>query len=228
MDVNIIVPVAGQGKRFGGEIPKQFFELAGQPIILYTIKKLIASPLISGGVIVCGADDKTRMQELLFQLPNFRDNFSIVVGGKKRQDSVYNGFQQIEENTDLVLIHDGARPFVSVEMIERCVHGAQQFGACISAVPVSDTIKKVKDNKIIKTLDRNELYRAHTPQVFKYEILHESYKQSQKEKMNFTDESSLVEWAGYKVYVVPGDSQNIKITTQIDLLIAEKIAEQRN
>lgn len=228
MNVNIIVPVAGQGKRFGGDIPKQFYELAGQPIILQTVKKLITSPLISGGVIVCGADDKTRMQELLFQLPEFRENFCIVVGGKKRQDSVYNGYKQIEESTDLVLIHDGARPFVSVEMIEKCVHGAQQFGACITAIPVSDTVKKVKDGKIIKTLDRSELYRAQTPQVFKYEILHESYKQSKKEKMNFTDEASMIEWAGYDVHIVPGNNLNIKITTQSDLLIAEKIAEQRN
>ncbi len=228
MNVKFIVPVAGKGKRFGATIPKQFSNLAGKPIIFHTVKNLITSPLISGGVIVCGADDKIRMQELLCQLPGFAENCNIVIGGEKRQDSVYNGFKNLDKDDGYILIHDGARPFVDHELINRCVNGAKEFGACIAAIPVNDTIKKVKNGKIVETVDRNNLYRAQTPQVFKYKILKESFKQSKNGKMNFTDEATMIEKAGYGVQVITGDNKNIKITTPIDLLIAEKILEQGN
>jgi 2-C-methyl-D-erythritol 4-phosphate cytidylyltransferase len=228
MNVKIIVPVAGKGKRFGGEVPKQFYDLAGQPIIFHTVKKLITSPLISGGVIVCGADDKIQIQDLLNQLPGFAENYKIVIGGEKRQDSVYTGFENLEGDTNFVLIHDGARPFVSHEIIDRCVYGAEKSGACIAAIPLNDTIKIIKNGKIVETVDRNELQRAQTPQVFKYEILQDSFRQSKNGKINFTDEAAMVENSGYEVHVVTGDNKNIKITTQDDLLIAERIAEQGN
>ena len=228
MKVSIIVPVAGKGKRFGGEIPKQFYELAGQPIILHTIKNMMTSPLISGGVIVCGAEDIKMMEDIFSSIQGFQEKFIIVFGGDKRQNSVYNGFNSIGNDVDYVLIQDGVRPFISNELIEKCIMGAKQFGSCIAAVPVSDTIKRIQDGNIIETVDRKDLYRAQTPQVFKYKILSESYKKSKKENLSFTDESSMVEWAGYEVHVVEGSDKNIKITTQNDILSAEKILENWN
>jgi len=228
MNVKVIVPVAGKGKRFGGEIPKQFYKITGQPIIFHTVKNLITSPLISGGVIICGENDRDQIQEILNPIPEFPKKFKIIFGGEKRQDSVYKGFMEIEGDTDFVLIHDGARPFVSHELIESCVQEAQKFDACIAAIPVNDTIKKVENGIINETVDRSELYQAQTPQVFKYDILKESFKKSKIENCYFTDEAALVENTGFTVHIVQGDFKNIKITTHDDLVIAENLAEQRN
>jgi 2-C-methyl-D-erythritol 4-phosphate cytidylyltransferase len=227
MKAEIIVPVAGKGKRFGGEIPKQFYTLANQPILLHTLEKIITSPLIRGGVIVCGEHDIKFLEDLLFPVNGLKDKFNIVTGGKRRQDSVYNGFQSISENTEIVIIHDGVRPFISHDLIERCITSAEKSGACITAIPVSDTIKKVKEGKIVTTIDRKDLFQAQTPQAFKYEILAESFNKAKDKNLHFTDEAALVEWAGYEVYIVQGEKENIKITTQNDLLIAEKILDNR-
>ncbi len=214
MKVEIIVPAAGKGKRFGGDTSKQFLPLAGIPIIVRTVSNLIASPLINGGVIVFSEEDIRFAEKMFLQIQGFQEKFKIITGGNKRQDSVYNGLQALPDNTDIVLVHDGVRPFLNNEIIERCVSGAKEFRACIAAVPVTDTIKKVVNGKIIATLDREELWHAQTPQAFKYSVLKKVHEKATQMKHYTSDEASLFEWAGNDVFIVEGHERNIKITTK--------------
>ena len=208
------------------KIPKQFLNLAGKPIIVHTVSKFITSPSITGGVIVSSEEDIQKLKDILHLLDGFSEKFKIVTGGKERQDSVYKGLNHLSDKTDIVLVHDGVRPLVTEDIIQRCITGAQRIKACIAAIPAKDTIKQVENGKIVATLPRNEIRLAQTPQAFEYEILIKAHKKAKQENYYSTDEAALVEWFGTDVYHVKGSEQNIKITTIEDLKVAEQYLQE--
>lgn len=218
MKITAIVPAAGTGSRYSKTKNKLLENLNGTPVIVKTLQELSKIESINE-IIVCTSVD------LLGEIKNLVDCYElskvkkVILGGSTRQESVFNGLKQT--SADYVLIHDGARPIISVDIIENSIKMAIKKGASIVAVPAKDTIKRVdKDtNQVLETLNRSELWNVQTPQVFKYSNLlegHEKYK-----KDSFTDDSAIIEKLGHPVYVVKGSYKNIKITTEEDLHIAE-------
>ncbi|TFG94663.1 MAG: 2-C-methyl-D-erythritol 4-phosphate cytidylyltransferase, partial [Calditrichales bacterium] len=160
---------------------------------------------------------------ILSKLSGFKEKFSIVIGGKERQDSVYNGLQALPSQSEIVVVHDGVRPFVSPHLLLQSIQTASEFGACVAAVPVKDTIKRVAEGRVIETVPREELWQIQTPQTFRFSILKDAHEKARKSTYYSTDESSLVEWAGYPVRIVQGDYFNIKLTTMEDLLFSRML-----
>jgi 2-C-methyl-D-erythritol 4-phosphate cytidylyltransferase len=219
-----IVVAGGQGTRFGGNQPKQFLEINGIPIIIQTLRKFEQSRQIERVVAVLPAADVDEFQSLI-------DKFALekvsraVAGGKTRAQSVRNGLAAIDE-AGVVAVHDAVRPLVSSAEIDRVVVAAAESGAAILAAPVSDTIKQVEDEKIVRTVSRFELRRALTPQAFHFQILKRAYQdleQLEAAGIDVTDDSFLVERLNIAVTVVEGSAKNLKITTPEDLAIAEAL-----
>ncbi len=220
-----IITAAGFGTRMKLDHPKQFHLLAGIPILVHTVRAFADNEHIDSIAVVVPVDwiDQTK---LLFKHYQINDkNLAIVAGGRRRQDSVQAGLNALAEDTAIVLVHDGARPLVSREIIDRCYHGALQNGAAIAAVPVKDTLKRA-DNcaKVTATIDRTSLWQAQTPQAVRKNLLEKAYKCNGD--ADVTDESSLLEKAAIPVTLVAGAETNIKITHPEDLLLAEKIIHQ--
>ena len=220
MSVCAVVPAGGTGTRMGGTVPKQFLELNGKPILYYTLKTLQDCGIISELILVVPEKEYENACTDWLGKPEIVKK--VVVGGAKRQDSVYNGFCELSPQTEIVLVHDGVRPFLSHQMIQESVDAAREYGAAITAIPVNDTIKKVDDSGLVsKTVDREGLWRVQTPQVFRYELLEEAFKKANSEKFYGTDEGTLIEHLGKPVKVVEGSEQNIKITRPEDLRLSE-------
>ena len=220
MSVCAVVPAGGTGTRMGGTVPKQFLELNGKPILYYTLKTLQDCGIISELILVVPKKEYDNACTDWLGKPEIVTK--VVVGGEKRQDSVYNGFCELSPQTEIVLVHDGVRPFLSHQMIQESVDAAREYGAAITAIPVNDTIKKVDDSGLVsKTVDREGLWRVQTPQVFRYELLQEAFKKANSEKFYGTDEGTLIEHLGKPVKIVEGSEQNIKITRPEDLRLSE-------
>ena len=220
MSVCAVVPAGGTGTRMGGIVPKQFLELDGKPILYYTLKTLQDCGIISELILVVPEKEYDNACTDWLGKPEIVTK--VVVGGEKRQDSVYNGFCELSPQTEIVLVHDGVRPFLSHQMIQESVDAAREYGAAITAIPVNDTIKRVDDSGLVsQTVDRDGLWRVQTPQVFRYELLQEAFKKANSEKFYGTDEGTLIEHLGKPVKVVEGSEQNIKITRPEDLRLSE-------
>ena len=220
MSVCAVVPAGGTGIRMGGTVPKQFLELNGKPILYYTLKTLQDCGIISELILVVPEKEYDNACTDWLGKPEIVTK--VVVGGEKRQDSVYNGFCELSPQTEIVLVHDGVRPFLSHQMIQESVDAAREYGAAITAIPVNDTIKRVDDLGLVsQTVDRDGLWRVQTPQVFRYELLQEAFKKANSEKFYGTDEGTLIEHLGKPVKVVEGSEQNIKITRPEDLRLSE-------
>jgi 2-C-methyl-D-erythritol 4-phosphate cytidylyltransferase len=228
MKISAIIPVAGEGKRFAGRVAKQFVKINGQPLLALTLRTIISVREIREGVVVATEHEIERTLQILGHLAGFKEKFKIVAGGKERQDSVYNGLITIDPNSDIVVVHDGVRPLVTAEIITASIKAASETGACVVAVPVKDTIKRVVDNKVVETLSREQLWQVQTPQAFKYQILIAAHQRARKEKWYATDEAALVERAGYPVSVIRGEYSNIKITTFDDLKIAQMLLNRED
>jgi len=220
MSVCAVVPAGGTGTRMGGIVPKQFLELDGKPILYYTLKTLQDCGIISELILV--VPEKEYDNACIDWLGKPEIVTKVVVGGEKRQDSVYNGFCELSPQTEIVLVHDGVRPFLSHQMIKESVDAAREYGAAITAIPVNDTIKRVDDSGLVsQTVDRDGLWRVQTPQVFRYELLQEAFKKANSEKFYGTDEGTLIEHLGKPIKVIEGSEQNIKITRPEDLRLSE-------
>ena len=216
-----IIAAAGTGSRMASDRPKQFLQLAGTPIIFHTLKPFDLCDSIHEVIVVLPAEEAA---EFLAQAGKrgLRKLARVVPGGATRADSVKRGLQAIRSATaEIVAVHDGVRPFVTVEEIEDTIDAARRDGAAILATPVTNTIKLVEGEEIVKTLDRRSLRQALTPQCFRYELLRRAYDQVDVNDPLLTDESALVERLGQAVTVVEGSARNIKITTPLDLLLAE-------
>ena len=221
MKVGAIIPAAGRGKRIGASVPKQFLEIQGRPLLHHTLMVFASCKLIDYVVLVMPPADVDKMGE--DWLNKYEIVRKVVVGGEQRQDSVYNGFSSLEEGTDIVVVHDGVRPFTTPQMIIATVEAAQQHGAAITAIPVSDTVKQAADGFVKQTVSRDGLWRVQTPQAFQCGLLQQAFKKAKKDSYYGTDEGSLVEYLGERVKIVPGSELNIKITRKEDLVLGESL-----
>ena len=221
MKVGAIIPAAGRGKRIGASVPKQFLEIQGRPLLHHTLTVFASCKLIDYVVLVMPRADVDEMGE--DWLNKYEIVRKVVVGGEQRQDSVYNGFSFLEEGTDIVVVHDGVRPFTTPQMITATVEAAQQQGAAITAIPVSDTVKQAADGFVKQTVSRDGLWRVQTPQAFQRGLLQQAFKKAKKDSYYGTDEGSLVEYLGERVKIVPGSELNIKITRKEDLVLGESL-----
>ncbi len=212
---SVIIPASGKGSRMNTKVKKQFIKLDGKPIIIRTIEKFLLDD-INEIIVVIDKMDEEYVRTLLSSY-NLND-IIIAYGGPLRQDSIKNGLKKVSNK--YVMIHDGVRPFISQKIIKEHMKMIEKENALITAVPAVDTIKLIEEKYVKKTLDRSKLINVQTPQTFKTDILTSCYENLNKE---YTDDSFLVEDHNYKVRVIQGDYTNIKITTDIDLIIGEMI-----
>jgi len=216
-----IIAAAGAGSRMAGDRPKQFLQLAGVPIIFHTLKPFEQCDSIQEIIVVLPAAESADFLALV-QKHGLKKLSRVVPGGTTRAESVWRGLLAIRGATaEIIAVHDGVRPFVTTEEIDRTVAAARTHGAAILVAPAIDTIKEVNGGEVVKTLERRQLCHALTPQCFRYELLRRAYERADVQDPAITDDSSLVEQLGESVTIVEGSSRNIKITTQRDLLIAE-------
>jgi 2-C-methyl-D-erythritol 4-phosphate cytidylyltransferase len=223
MNVAIVV-AGGQGSRFGGNRPKQFLELHGLPIIIHTLRQFEQSCRIEEVVLVLAAEEIAQFHSLVEKF-GLQKVSRVVAGGETRSQSVRNGLAAIE-TADVVAVHDGVRPLVKPEEIDRVVAVGAERGAAILVAPIGDTVKQVADGLISRTLPRKTLRRALTPQCFRFEILKRAYAklgEVEASGVEVTDDSFLVEQLGVPVTAVEGAPGNIKITTAEDLALAEAL-----
>ncbi len=228
MHVTAIVPAAGGGTRMAGALPKQYLPLAGIPLLARTLQALRASGRVDSLILVVPPGQEARCRtEILEPFGLHAD--AVVPGGADRQASVFAGLSRIPEGTDLVLVHDGARPFITTEVIQAAVSAAAAVGAAAVAVPVTDTIKLAgPDGSVKETPERGRLWAAQTPQVFRPALLREAHRQALQDGFRSTDDSALVERLGHPVRLVPGSPENVKITTTADLALADHILQARH
>ncbi|MCH5297655.1 MAG: 2-C-methyl-D-erythritol 4-phosphate cytidylyltransferase [Ruminococcus sp.] len=225
--VSAIIVAAGGSVRMGIADSKQFIPLLGRPAIEYTLKAFEKCYLIKEVIVVCREQDKERIREIADK-NGFTKVKALVEGGASRAESVRNGIKAVSDKSKYFAIHDGARPLITVEEIERVVEAAFETGAATLGVPVKDTIKIVDGyNKIESTPLRSQLRAVHTPQVFEKELYQFALENAGDNMINFTDDCSLIEHMGGEVEVVKGNEENIKLTTPIDVVIAESILRER-
>ncbi|RSK25522.1 2-C-methyl-D-erythritol 4-phosphate cytidylyltransferase [Bacillus sp. HMF5848] len=224
MEYHVIIPAAGQGTRMKAGKNKQFILLNDKPVIIHTLSIFEKADNCAGVIIVCNKAEKQQIQDLIIEY-NITKVKAIVSGGKERQNSVWNGLKALQDitNSTLVLVHDGARPFVTQSMLNNLVQVAERNGAATVAVPVKDTIKRVKDHAVIETLERSSLWAIQTPQAFHMPLLFSAHQQAEDTNYVGTDDASLVEKLGQAVKIVEGDYRNIKLTTPEDMLYANAI-----
>ncbi|WP_010191455.1 2-C-methyl-D-erythritol 4-phosphate cytidylyltransferase [Bacillus sp. m3-13] len=225
MNYQVIVLAAGQGKRMKAGKNKQFIELEGKPVIIHTLSVFEADPWCSEIKLVINEKEKDIFKELLHQYPVQKIK-EIVIGGEERQDSVYNGLTSLQ-SAEIVLVHDGARPFISQEVIHNLVEKASKEGAAIVGVPVKDTIKRISKAGVVEqTVERSSLWSIQTPQAFRYPILKEAHDKAKTENYLGTDEASLVERIHVPVHIVQGEYENFKLTTPEDLILAKAFLQK--
>jgi 2-C-methyl-D-erythritol 4-phosphate cytidylyltransferase len=228
MKADAIIVSAGMGQRFMEGRKKQFFSLGGKPILAHTLDPFDACPLIRSILLVVGQEDQDYCLREIVEKFQYRKITQVTPGGKRRQDSVRNGLNALPADAGIIVIHDGVRPFVTREMIEESIQAAIRFGASIIAMPVKDTIKMVlPDGTVLKTLERESLYQAQTPQTFQASLIREAYLKAMQDGFVGTDDASLVERLGKKIHILPGSYANIKITTLEDLMLAELILKMK-
>ncbi len=222
--ISAVILAGGKGKRMNSTISKQFIELKGKPIIYYTIKKFNDNKQIDNIVVVLSAEEIEYFKENVLKKYDIRVD-KIIAGGVERQDSVYNGLKSLENSeTDVVLIHDGARPFISDRIINEGIKYAKIYGASAPGVMPKDTIKiKDESNFSINTPNRETLVAIQTPQVFNFNEILECHKKVKLDKLIVTDDTMVIENFGKKVYLYDGEYTNIKVTTPEDLILAEKL-----
>jgi len=216
-----IVVAAGQGRRFGGEIPKQFLRLRDRPILAYSLITFDHHPAVDNIVLVTAPSWKSYIEREIVARFKIRKVVAIVDGGQERQDSVAAGLAAVNEAPEFVVVHDAVRPLFSPQLLERVIAACLHADACIPAILPRDTVKHVKDDAVVRTLPREELRLAQTPQVFRREALINAFAHARRRGLLGTDEAALVEAAGGRVGWVEGEESNVKITTPLDLKIAE-------
>lgn len=223
-----VIVAGGSGKRMGYERSKQYLMLGGIPIIVHTLRAFEKASLVHEIVLVVPESDINYVKLSIIEQYGISKVTRMIAGGMKRQDSVRNGLEAVSNDCHVVIIHDGVRPFISEELINTSIMKAIKEGAVTVGVPVKDTVKSVTEDGIIKkTLNRQELWLAQTPQTFTREIIQQAYRQAYEDNFYGTDEASLVERMNVKVIMVNGSYENIKITTPEDLAIGEFILKKR-
>jgi 2-C-methyl-D-erythritol 4-phosphate cytidylyltransferase len=230
--VAAIIPAAGLGTRMGADKPKQFIELDGVPLVIFTLRRLAACSAVTDFFISTRADDVVSLQDKVARAGLGRPA-RVIHGGDTRQQSVANALAQVDPSTEIVLVHDAVRPFITAEQTARVIAEARLRGAAILAIPAIDTVKEVKRASlpedvalITATIPRERLVLAQTPQAFSFPLLREAFKKAQEDGVTGSDESVLVERLGHEVYAVLGSERNLKITRPLDLEVAHFFLEQ--
>lgn len=227
--VSVIIAAAGMSNRMGSKMNKQFLAVGGKPILAHTIEKFENSKFIDEIILVSKEGETEYCRKEIIKKYKFEKVSKIIKGGKERQDSIYNGLLALNEKTEIVLTHDGARPFISKENIRDGIKEVFKTGSCVVGVPVKDTIKIVGEDKNIEhTPPRATIWAAQTPQCFPREVIVKAYEKAIKEGYLGTDDSSLVERLGHRVKMIMGSYENIKITTPEDLVLAESLFKEKD
>lgn len=226
MKLWVVVTAAGSSRRMGGQ-NKLLMPLAGRPLLVHTLEYFQNSPEVHGLAVSAGADQLEVYRELVEEY-RLTKVVHLVPGGAERQDSIRNALLALPGDTDAVAIHDGARPFMRAGLMDELLSALQHCDGSLPMVAVKDTIKRVDPSgQVVETLVRSELYAAQTPQVFRYSRIREAHLKAHAEGFLGTDDCSLIEAYGGRIQSVPGDYQNIKVTTPEDLPMLEKLWEER-
>lgn len=217
----VIVPAAGVGRRVGGRVPKQFRRVGGRPLLLAALRPFVRHPAVGTIVVAAPAAHLARARRVLARLRRRRPTL-VVAGGATRQESVWRALAAVPADAALVLVHDAARPFVTRALVDAVLAAARAHGAAVCGLPVTDTVKRVRDGVVEATVDRAGLWTVQTPQAFRLPLLREAHEKARREGVEATDDSALVERLGVPVRVVPGRAENVKITTREDLRRARR------
>ena len=227
-----ILPAAGLGTRMGIETPKQFLELDGTPIVIHSLRRIASCPQVTDIIVVTRADEVGRVEERIAR-EKFKQAVRVVKGGDSRHDSVAAALREVPNDTEIVLVHDAVRPFVTAEQIARVIEEARRCEAAILGIPAMDTVKEVKRASlpedvalITGTVPRERVVLAQTPQAFATKLLKEAFARAQADGVNASDEAGLVERMGHDVHVVLGSESNMKITKPADMDLARFYLER--
>ena len=221
VDVCALVPAGGTGTRLGHRLPKQFLRVAGVSILVTTVRRLRQHPGLSA-VIVAAPDVWVARTRRLLGAGGRRAPITVVPGGATRQESVWRALQATPATAEIVVVHDAVRPFITRALLEDVVTAAAESGAAICALPVTETVKRVRDGVVEETVDRSGLWSVQTPQAFRAALLREAHDKARRDGIVGTDDAMLVERLGHRVRVVPGVAANVKITTPDDLRRARR------
>lgn len=222
--ISVVIAASGKGVRMGMEQNKQYIEVLGKPVLARTIQAFEDCSLIDEIIITVNEAEVEYCSNNIVRKYGFSKVKTVTAGGTSRQKSVFNGLQQVSVDCNIVLIHDGARPFIDLDSIAACISAAEEYGSACAAVPVKDTIKRADAEDFVnETIDRSCLWSIQTPQSFQYRMIMEAHHKAEDEGFEGTDDAVLAERLGYKVKLVRCNYYNIKITTKEDLITAESI-----
>ncbi|HEX2896893.1 MAG TPA: 2-C-methyl-D-erythritol 4-phosphate cytidylyltransferase [candidate division Zixibacteria bacterium] len=222
-----VIVAAGKSVRFGGQIPKQFCEVTGKPLLAWTISAFERAASIDQIILVVDDENYDNSRKNIIEKYKYKKVSQMVIGGTSRRGSVYNALKAILSPAGIVAIHDGARPLVEPKDIDRVVESAKKYKAAMLAVPVTDTVKLVDGDIIVKTLERGKIWLAQTPQAFEFELIKKAHENFRGKSEDITDDASLLENTGIKVKVIEPSSPNPKVTTPEDLVYVEAILRRR-
>ncbi len=229
MKITALIPSAGIGLRMGGKTRKQYLHIDGKPIAVHTLLKFQKIREVHHIILIVPEEDIEFCENSILSKFGLTNDIKVIAGGRERQDSVYNGIRALSGDEDMVIVHDGVRPFVTDTMIRESIKTAYRTGAAIVAIPVKDTIKSVSEEGFVeKTIDRSKLWQVQTPQTFQVKLLKQAYEKAMAEGFYGTDDASLVERIKGTIRIVTGSEFNIKITTPKDLILAEIILKYQD
>lgn len=212
----------------GGSVPKQYLAIGGLPLVVHSLRVLQSSPVIDAVILAVPQTDIAYCESDIVRAHGFGKVIKVVAGGIERQDSVRLALAEVNHDTEIVLVHDAVRPFLTTKMVQDVVAAARKTGAAIIAIPMRDTVKQVGADRVIeRTVDRHPLWLAQTPQAFRYQWLKEAHDKARLADLGATDDAYLVEWSGRPVSVVEGSGENIKVTRPEDMIIGEAILNAR-
>lgn len=224
MAVHALIPAAGTGRRMGASGNKQYLELGDRPILAHTLDRLAALKGIDALHVIAPDAERAFCRDQVVTRCALAKVQSVIAGGAERQDSVRNGLAACgAADDDLILIHDGVRPFFPAAQIAPLLAAAAVAGAAVLAIPAQDTIKEVADGHVVRTLERNRLWQVQTPQAFRFAVINEAHRRALEAGYAGTDDAALVEWCGWPVAVIPGSPINFKLTTPTDLALARAL-----
>ncbi|MDD5582995.1 MAG: 2-C-methyl-D-erythritol 4-phosphate cytidylyltransferase [Candidatus Marinimicrobia bacterium] len=223
--ISVIIPAAGLGTRIKASIPKPLLLINNKPILWYTLGRFLTNPSVAEIVLVVSPDIQEESEKLVASLRPIMP-IKIIEGGKKRQDSVWNGIQAADNSATILVIHDAVRPFFAPTVIDDGIQLLNTYHGATAGVPVVHTIKRIEGKTIMETIPRESLVQIHTPQLFHASILRKVYQQAQSENFYGTDDCMLAEHYGYKLAVIPDTYENIKITLPFDLQIAKMLVKK--
>ena len=225
--VTAIIVAAGQGNRMQGDRRKQYLSLAGIPILSRALMVFDGCAAVEQIILVVPQDDIEFCRKHILESVGLTRKIQMTPGGRRRQDSVFNGLKEVDENCSIVMIHDGVRPFVQNGQIIACIDGARESGACIIGVPAHETLKQTDSfGQITRTLSRDDIWLAQTPQAFRHDLIRKAHDQARGDGFYATDDAALVERTGAAVKIIKGSRKNIKITVREDLEMARWLLEK--